>query len=296
MHLKLQMNKIILKESNRIQKFKSEVIKDLPFFPNTKEVKEELEAQSLNALLFNYIHWSLRKPPPRPRQAIIAAEVVSDTRWQAVSDDISVFLEKVKAGEDLSPYLSKTIQRGYTPIERIKNGDAESWDDKDFLLNTKGFHHFHLGQSIENDGMATRTKDVLFAFVTREQFHAVGIFDHSVFENDVSGSMSEERKRMWRIHEAHVTQGMKPGAVYISNPITTSGHPLLVHSIKNLYAEAIYQIDPKIDDNDWVHKLFEDAQISLPKKTKLEWSLMRMDLGLYNKETDCFFRIKDWPF
>lgn len=289
------MNRIVHKESKRIQKLKSEIIKDLPFFPNTKEVKEELESQSLNALLFNYIHWSLRKPPPRSRQTIIAAKVVSDPRWQSLSGDISVFLEKVKRGEDLSPYLSKTIQRGYTPIERIKNGDAEGWDDKDFLLNTKGFHRFHLGQSIESDGMATRTKDVLFAFVTREKFHAVGIFDHSVFESDGSGSMSEERKRMWRIHEAHVTQGMKPGSVYISNPITTSGHPLIIHSIKNFYAEAIYQIDPKIDDNDWVHKLFEDANISLPKKTKLDWSLMNMDLGLYSKEADCFFRIRDWP-
>tara|TARA_Y100001001_G_C7943767_1_gene286571 strand:- start:195 stop:1058 length:864 start_codon:yes stop_codon:yes gene_type:complete len=283
-------------ESKRIQKFKAEIIKDLPFFPNTREVKQELESQSLNALLFNYIHWALRKPPPRPRDTIIGAEVVSDHRWQSLSGDIQNFLQKVKAGEDLAPYLSKTVSRGYTSINRVKSGDADRWDDKDFLLNTKGFHHFHLGQSIESDGMAARTNDVLFAFVTRDTFHAVAIFDHSVFDFTDNEDLSAERARMWKIHERHVTQGMAPGTVYVSNPITTSGHPLFVHDIKNKYAEAIYQLDPKLNDDKWIQKLYEDCKISVPKKTKLEWSLMRMDLGLYNKEADCFFKIKDWPF
>ncbi len=55
MRLRGMMNNSTQEESKRIQKFKSEIIKDLPFFPNTKEVKEELEAQSLNGIIIYYI-------------------------------------------------------------------------------------------------------------------------------------------------------------------------------------------------------------------------------------------------
>lgn len=45
-----------MEESKKIKNLKSQLIKELPFFPNTKETREELESQDLNDLLINYIH------------------------------------------------------------------------------------------------------------------------------------------------------------------------------------------------------------------------------------------------
>ncbi len=283
-------------ESKRIQKFKGELIKDLPFFPNDKKTKKELEVQHLDELLFNYIHWAIRRPPPRPRRVIIAPEVTNDVRWKILSASIKAFLKKVSNGDDLTPHLSKTTRKGYTPPNRIAAGDAGKWDDKDFLLNTRGFHHFHLGQSIGSNDMVERTDDVLFAFVDRNVFHAVGIFDHNVFEAPDQNRNSCERERMWQIHEKHVTKGMKPGTVYMANPITLSGHPVFIHNLKRRYAQAIYDIDPQLDDKAYVSDLYQKANMKMVKEGKLEWCLMRMDLGLYNKDANCFFRLMEWPF
>ena len=64
----------------------------------------------------------------------------------------------------------------------IKTPKPDSWADKDFLLNVMGLHHFHLGLTKETAGHMTRTNQVLFASVTREELEILGLFDHAAFE------------------------------------------------------------------------------------------------------------------
>ena len=164
--------------SGRIKKLKDNLIKELPFFPNDKETLEELKNQDINNVLLHYIHWKTRLVPARVRKVQIAPDVTADRRWRNLKENINSLLKKVRNGEDLTPYLSKRAHKnGYTPRQRIVDGEADSWDDKDQILNTKGFHHFHLDMELETSGLSKRTDDVLFAHVTRDSFHAVGIFD-----------------------------------------------------------------------------------------------------------------------
>ena len=214
-----------MEESNTIRAFKTELIKTMPYFPNTKEVKEELQKQPLCSVLFHYLHWASRLIPARPRSATVEPYLLMDTRWGNHEADVLSLLKKVKLGEDLTDHLSnKVMTKGYTPKENIliKN---DSWIDKDQLLNTKGFHHFHL-----KAGKGSKSNIVLFAHVSRETFKAVALFDHSVFDHS-SNEMSQERKRMWAIFDDIVSREIAPNTAYMG----VCAHPLEIGIRMKLY-------------------------------------------------------------
>lgn len=282
-----------MEETKRIKKLKAELIKELPFFPNDKATLSELETQSLNGVLIHYLHWKTRIIPPRKRKVQIAPEVTSDKRWKSLKTGINGLLDKVRNGEDIYPYHSqKAHKNGYTPAQRVSNGEVDSWEDKDQLLNTKGFHHFHLNMNIQSTGLSERTDDVLFAFVSRDNFHAIGIFDHDVFEPvEKSGNMTPERERMWSLHEKYTTYGMEPGTVYVSNSISTSGHPLYLIRMADYYAKIIRENDPKLDDRLFVNSLYDQGKLSHPNKYNFEWRMDALDLGVFDRKTNVLFNI-----
>ena len=174
----------IASESKRIKNLKSIIIKLIPKFPNTKETKRILEQKSLPSLFIDYINWASRYVPLRRRTISIEPTATNDPRWCALRTEIDAFLFKVRNGEDLTPHLSlQAHKQGFTPAAGLTGPNVDKWADKDFLLNVMGFHHFHLGTSIEAAGHVMRTDDVLFAEVTRDTFNVVAIFNHSVFDD-----------------------------------------------------------------------------------------------------------------
>jgi hypothetical protein len=282
-----------MKEAKRIRSLKKRLIKELPFFPNNKDTLADLESQSLNEVLIHYLHWKTRLVPARTRKIQIAPEVTSDKRWKTLKNDINSLLNKIRNAENVLPYLSKRAHSyGYTPSQRIKDGEVDSWEDKDQLLNTKGFHHFHLDMNVQNTGLSERTDDVLFAYVSRDTFHAIGIFNHSVFESvDENGNMNAERSRMWDLHEKHVTLGMGPGTAYTSHPIATSGHPVYLVRMADYYARTIRENDPKLDDREFVNGLYDQGKLDHPSKYNFDWHINALDLCVYDKKTEVPFNI-----
>ncbi|WP_076421186.1 hypothetical protein [Colwellia sp. UCD-KL20] len=275
-------------ESRTILRFKEEMIKEMPFFPNTKEVKDELLSQKVFNVLFHFLHWKLRFIPTRSRKIIISPYVTADKRWSAIKEQINTLANKAKEGNDLTPYLSTLVHsKGYTPRERIINKEADSWDDKDRILNSMGFHHLHLGTSI-NNGMAERTDEVIFVKVTRKEFHIIGIFDHSVFDDNScdSNELTLERNRLWKIYEEFSSFGLPEGSVYISNMITASGHPAYIHDIVREYMNVIEYVEPKIKDKEFVNSLYKNTELEQPKKNKLRWYLNGIDLGLIDQKNN----------
>ncbi|AGS40141.1 MAG: hypothetical protein ACJA2Y_001298 [Cycloclasticus pugetii] len=120
----------------------------------------------------------------------------------------------------------------------------------------------------------------------------MGVFDHSVFEPiGVDGHFTAERERMWALHEKHVTSGMAPGAVYMSNPIMTSGHPTYLTRLCDYYAQIIRNNDPMLDERHFINDLYGQGGLSHPDKYNFEWRMDSLDLGLLDKKNDVFFSI-----
>lgn len=279
-------------ESKRIKKLRGEVIKAIPKFPNNRETKEKLEGMPLATLLIHYLNWMIRYVSVKPRKTIIEPTVTVDPRWSLLRGQVNAFLDKVRSGENLVPYLSiQPHSKGYSPETSRAGPDVDRWADKDFLLNAMGFHHFHLGNKVEAAGHVERTDDVLFARVSRQDFTTIGIFNHSVFD-PTGDEMSAERKRLWKIFDEHTGRGIPPGSVVIPSPIATSGHPVHVVSTAQEYSRIIYGLDPKLDDPSFVNELYGGNKASAPEKVKLKWALNFSDLGIHETRSNHLFVLR----
>lgn len=257
-----------------------------------------LEAKSLGSLLIDYANWAYRLIPPRPRSVVIEPSLTADHRWKSLAADTKMLLRKVEVGDDLNPNLSeKAFRRGFTPTTSHPGPDVDKWEDKDFLLNVMGYHHLHLSPVIEPSGLARRTKDVLFAQVTRDKFHALGFFDHSVFEmvDEQSQSMTDGRNRLWTLYEYRNSLGRQPGVVYVSNPIATSGHADLHVRLAQRYAQIVASIDPKLDDHASRAEVFPNLSASEIRGMKLEWRFNFLDLGLADHSAKAFHILQKGP-
>ncbi|RYZ87833.1 MAG: hypothetical protein EOP04_10770 [Proteobacteria bacterium] len=281
-----------------MKQLRSTIARTIPKFPNDRQTLAILEAKSLGSIFIDYINWAFRLVPHKPRTVIIEPTLAAAPRWKALSADINAFLEKVRAGENVNPNLSlRVFKNGFTPNSSIPAPSTDTWEDKDFFLNTMGYHHFHLSQVIEKAGHAKRTDEVLFAQVTREHFHAISLFDHSVFEKSdaATQSMTAERNRLWGIYEHRNSIGRKPGTIYIENPITTSGHALFHSHLAMEYARIVYQVDPKLDSLAGRAEIFQKLPHETIKAMKLSWHMQYLDFGLLDKTTSTFFVLRYGP-
>lgn len=285
-------------ESKRIKNFRLSIAKEIPKFPNDKATLQALEAKSLASLLIDYANWASRLVAPRQRKVSIEPTATNDPRWKIFSAEITAFLDKVRKGENLTPHLSLDAHtRGFTPASSEKGSDVNRWADKDFLLNVMGYHHFHLGLTLETAGHAARTNDVLFAAVNREHFDIVALFDHRVFDMDRSptAAMNAERQRLWKIFDQRTMRGRPPGSVVIPAMITTSGHALHFVTMADYYADIVREIDPKLDDQDYVKGFYHESGRSVPAIPKLCWHLHYLDIGLLDEEAGVLFVLKYGP-
>lgn len=280
-----------LEQSKRIKALRVAIIQAIPRFPNDKASKQAIEAKHLTDLLISYIGWRLRYVASRPRTVIGQQHLAADTRSAALKPNIDALLKAVKAGDDLTPYLSLLPHsQGYTPAADPGAQSGDSWADKDFLLNVMGLHHFHLGLTKETKGHIARTNEVLFASVTRDSFEILGLFDHAAFESDTTTGMTPERQKLWSAFEARQRQNALPGQLIIGGygglGITMSSSPASVVRAAQRHVSIMREIDPKLDDLTYVKGLYGEA--GAPAKPKLRWHYNHLDFGLLDEKAGFF--------
>ena len=286
------------KESRRLQKFRNDLIGVIPRIPNDKASLEALRSKNLTDLLIIYLCWRLRNVAVRPRTVTGLSAIEGDHRADALKRNIEVFLGKVEAGMDLGPHLSRMASRhGYVMASDPEVTDTSTRKDKDFLLNVMGLHHFHLGLHRESKGLMKRTNEVLFAFVTRDTLEILGLFDHLVFKESVDESMTLERERLWATRDEFLARGAQAGSIFLDGygglGITTAGTPTVITMKAIRHAAWIRDIDPKLDDMDYVKILF--AGHPVPAKLRLEWHYNDMDFGLLNEPSGPFIVLMRGP-
>lgn len=282
---------INIEDSKRVKALRRELIAAIPRFPNDRASLEAMKSKTLTNLLIAYIGWRLRYVATRPRKVTARSALAGDPHAIALQSNIDAFVKVVEAGDDLTPYLSlKPHSRGYTPA-------ANTWDDKDFLLNVMGLHHFHLGLTMETAGHMARTDEVLFASVTRDTFEILGLFDHAAFEHEDDGTMTAERVKLWTAYQAREAAGALPGQLMIGGygnlGITLSGQPMAVTLAAQRHVAIIREIEPKLDDPDYCKTLYEEG--AAPTKPKLKWHYHHLDFGLLDEPAAFFGNFQKGP-
>jgi hypothetical protein len=269
----------IATEPPRIKKFRGKLIKVIPRVPNDRASLQHMQQKHLAELLVDYLNWRSRYVGQRPRTVSIEPAAQADPRWSAHAAGIGAFLDRVRRGDDLTPHLSIAPHtRGYAAAARAPGAPpVYRWSDKDFLLNVMGYHHFHLGAKVQNRGHVDRTDDVIFAQVHRDSFKAIAIFDHDVFDQN-----STERMRLWAVHESMVFRGVPSGSAVVMGNIASSGHSDHVVLYAQHCARIIKNIDPKLDDPEFVRNLYQPHS-EAPAKPKPDWGFMHLDLAIYDR-------------
>jgi hypothetical protein len=261
-------------EPPRIKKFRRELIKVIPRVPNNRA---SLQKKHLTDLLIDYVNWRSRYVGQRPRTVSIEPAAQADRRWSAHAAPIAAFLDKVRRGDDLTPHLSIVPHtRGYAPVARAPGAPpVDRWSDKDFLLNVMGYHHFHLGTKVQKRGHVDRTGDLVFAEVHRDTFNVIAIFSHDVFDQNAA-----ERHRLWAAHDQVAYRGVTPESVVVPAMIATSGHTVHVVRYAQRCAKLIRDIEPKIDDPNYLKSLYQPPPGA--PKSKPEWAFVHLDFAIYD--------------
>jgi len=272
-------------KSKRVKKLRSEIISSIPRVPNNKESLVALQNKHLTDLLIVFINWQLRFIGQWERKVVIEDSAKNDARWNLLSGQIEIFLDKVRKGKDLTPFLSlQASKRGFSLSADNLSSREDPWDDKDFILNVMGYHHFHLGEVKAGMAHAERTNDVLFAHVTRDTFTVLSILNHSVFQSpdNPSESLTRDREFLWSIFDERSMRGTLPGSIVVPSMIATSGHSLNTVMAAQEYVRVIKEIDPKLDDIAFVRSLYEGSGIEAVNSKKLVWHFRHLDLGIFD--------------
>ena len=281
-----------LEQSRSFRRFKADLISRIPRIPNDRATLQVLQSKSLTDLLIVYLSWRLRQVESRPRTVTGHHRIWRHPSYLPLMYNVKAFLSAVEAGDDLSLYLSLNAHRhGF-----VLNGQQQSmeWEHKDFLLNVMGLHHFHLGTRLEPKGHMARTNEVLFAFVDREKFDILGLFDHAVFEAGGNG-MTAERKRIWSCYESYQRRQAKPGTAYIGGygglGNTLAGTPGIITLQAIRHAETIKEHDPCLQSPEFHAELWGQGKV--PAKHKLRWQYRHLALGLLDTRSERFFPLSE---
>jgi hypothetical protein len=140
--------------------------------------RNELQSESWKNILLVHDNWVTRLISTQPRKVIYSKELLENPLLKNFQTEIFNLQKKIENGENLKPYLSKSVDK-YSTV----SNPTSFTPDKDGLLNHWFIHHFHLGSKLENDGFITRTKQLLYVKVFSDAICFIDILDHKSFSN-----------------------------------------------------------------------------------------------------------------
>jgi hypothetical protein len=136
----------------------------------------ELAAMSTGNLLIAYFNWRTRMVPARPRTVHLSRELTSSAKYAEHRSAINGIARKIRAGDDISPHLSRATKVKYLPVaERPKQHRRQ---DLDLLLAEWRIHHLHLSLDIDASGVVRRAHDLLFAHFAERDAFLIGVYGH----------------------------------------------------------------------------------------------------------------------
>lgn len=269
------------------------MIDDLPRVPNNRASRTLLEAMPTQRVILAFLTWRLRRISSKPRAVSLWSGGVTPLQFQAEKSKLRSLLQKVEAGEDLTPHLSDLVMTkgiilpGASPTVRGK--------DVDMTLTRYGLHHFHVGDVSPNNPKG-RSGSLVFAEVLDKEFRIIAIADHHVFTLG-----STDQLRFSGICHSYIAKDFSPGTAFMSNPVMSSGHSMLISMFAVKCEDEINRLDPLLGDPAFIDRLYNGQPIlrdglivARPTNPSLAWHFDDLEFGILDKQTMVFFSI--FPF
>lgn len=279
--------------SARILSFRESIIKSLPRVPNDRDSLAAIQLLSTNQLISAFITWRMRLIPKKPRAIRFWSGGITPTQLIAAKQKIRPLLEKVSAGDDLTPHLSDLVNKKGFVLPSARN--EERGKDIDSVLIRHGLHHFHVGTP-SKDNKKGRSGSLVFAEVLESEFRVVAIADHRVFEPN-----SAEHLEFFKICYSYIAKDLQPGEGFMPNPVMTSGHSVIVTFFGNKCEDEMRRLDALLDKPEFINDLYEQNEvikdgrrIKNPTNPSLTWHFEDLEFGILDKKNKVFFCI--FPF
>jgi hypothetical protein len=298
----------------RLEEFRQWLVQAIPCEP--AHARTDLAARSLSSLLIDHMNWRDRFVPKRARNVTTWDKFLRDPRALRVWPAIFKLAQRITAGDDLTPFLSKDIKRyGYVRPKLGKDGKRRGieWGDKDYVLNSYGFHHLHLSDRIKTNGWVRRTDDLMFASFTRESAFFLMVGDHKSFDDGtldravaelrassgqvikgVTGETMAHADRH-KLHRRGFTTAVAVGDKTVMGPMISTAGTSILHSTQVAkMMRVIKQQEPRLDDTMARQQLFSVAGRPCPDLPDFVWRMNGCDLGVLEQSTGIFFEMLPW--
>jgi hypothetical protein len=273
----------------RVNDFRTRIIRRLPKIPNNRSTSELLKGQTTNNLILSYLTWRMRFVPARPRVIRLWSgwsEGLDPPTFFSLRATLEEFRAKVERGVDLTPFLSTRVNRGAVSVE-----SSHVRDEIDAVLTKFGLHHFHIASPSAGTNPKGRGRRLIFADVSDDVFNIFAVSDHDAFEVG-----SPEWRRLFNVSNLYLQSRLPRAAAYIQNPVMSSGHSLTLTLFSNHCETRMLELDSKLDDPDFVNLLYNDQPIlrngepvPRPKRSNFRWDFNDMSFGVLESRAQVFF-------
>jgi hypothetical protein len=293
--------------SPRIHAFHETLVAAIPCQPESAH--DALRKMSTPELLIRYLNWADRYVAPRPRRVVTWEGFVRHGTAKLHRKAVYGLAEKIQAGDDLTPFLSKKIRRfGYViPKDDKQKPRSVEWRDKDYALNAYDTHHLHLNKN--------RTRSLLYVSFSRSDALFVMVGDHDSFDDGTLAQAIAECRvgtplelkgirlpaRRGAMREQNLIQRHGFSAAFsvgdravmgalLSSAGTSVRHTTHAASI----ARALKKMEPQLDDPSFCEKLFQYSGRPCPVASVFQWVMRHCDLCLTETTSGVNFVVVQW--
>jgi hypothetical protein len=305
-------------EPIRVANLRTDILAAIPYKRgHEKAARQELEAMALNQLLAIYLNWAHRFIPRHKRRVQYVPDFWKSTIAQSLGGNILELAEHIERGDDLTVFLSHLVHsRGHVPaqVRAALPAKEKRWQDKDFALSALGIHHLHISSPRTPSGTVPHGDEIIFIEFTSEVATFIRAGTHHDF---ASQRFSEELFRSvgrmradqgFAIEGVRLPQGSRSstelstlaamgytsltaidGKVVPFSFMATDGTPSFQSLHTNRVIRALADIDPKIEDANWVRALFDGAKLPVPVSPDFEWVLHGTALHLLERSSGVYF-------
>jgi hypothetical protein len=260
---------------------------------------ETAQLRSAEAVAHTFLNLTKRLVKSIPR-AVLKTKTFSCPN--ELLPGLALVEQKVAAGEDLSPHLSKLLR-------------DPSFNDP--LLNDWGIHHVHLGATLDSDGFASRTGHILFARFDNSNAYFIDVLPHgswslqrlikdlhdnwpdSIKRFSLNGAIhsgtpiSDKDKETLRKKNVNTMANTGGDMVYapIGGGFMTSGISMQVVIQSVRYAARLRQMQKTIIDN--INSIAAEAKekgLNFPDNPRFELQIDEDD-NFYAAEVNCMLAV-----
>ena len=179
------------------QDIRAHIFRSLPHEPASAPA---LMAKPTSELLAIYCNWRMRFIPQRARRVHISKAfqrnpLSTDPIYQPA---IVGLIQKIVAGDDLTPHLSRAILR---PWQNANPGTGAYRSNLDLMLNDWNIHHLHISLTVAPDGFVSRTPMLVFAAFQREDAFLIDVLPHGAWTtSDIVDTLIDEWPKSAFVH------------------------------------------------------------------------------------------------